>query len=155
MLRWQKLAGQVVVVLGAIRIILDGLTHVDFLVERSRNPSWIGEVYHWLVMPGPLSNLVILLFGIGWLTFLHFRYRPVVQNQTIEGVKWYSFYGKSGDVQFERISNDIVKVKITVDPTRHTGTIPQVVTKADGLLPVWLTPAYAHPAFISNSIGLR
>ena len=24
-----------------------------------------------------------------------------------------------------------------------------------GLLPVWLTPAYAHPAFISNSMGLR
>jgi len=24
-----------------------------------------------------------------------------------------------------------------------------------GLLPVWLTPAYANPAFISNSIGLR
>ena len=24
-----------------------------------------------------------------------------------------------------------------------------------GLLPVWLTPAYANPAFISNSMGLR
>ena len=24
-----------------------------------------------------------------------------------------------------------------------------------GLLPVWLTPAYANSAFISNSIGLR
>ena len=57
-------------ILNALHAFLGYLGDIDFLIERSQAPGWVGATWNAIIAPTPKTNLIIILFlGIGFIYF--------------------------------------------------------------------------------------
>jgi hypothetical protein len=60
-----------------LKATIDFLGSMDFLIEKSQDPGWIGNMWNYLLTPTPKSNFVLILLGIGIAIWSKF---PTIRN---------------------------------------------------------------------------